>query len=140
MKKFLFIIPAIACLFSSCSNQKEHLEIPKSVNQTLVESENDSSSVEATVEESAPSEEVSQESSAEMKAAQQKACAELKSWGAKDAYVDDNGYLVYVVNKSEITASGNEVAKSMYELVGEVPGVKGVRVVDHKSKAELGKY
>lgn len=138
MRKF-YLFLFVLSLLASCSGEKHQEKLP--VNQVeAVDPIEDPQSNSDSVESKASEDEFPNDNSAETKAAQKQACAELKSWGAKDAYVDENGYLVYVVNKNDISASGNEVAKSMYELVGEVPGVKGVRVVDNKTKTELGRY
>lgn len=133
MKKLSFLLVALSMLVISCNNQQEQQQSPASSVSEVVEEVPAIEEAPAAVEEPAADGE-------EAKAAQKKACNELKSWGAKNAYVDNDGYLVYEVNKSELSASGNEVAKSMYDLVGYVPGIKGVRVVDYNSKAELGKY
>lgn len=68
------------------------------------------------------------------------ACNDLKSWGAKDAYFDEDGYLVYCVSRSDLSASGNDVARSMYQMVYDIPGTKGCKVVDVKTKKELGRF
>lgn len=65
---------------------------------------------------------------------------EIKSWGALDAYFDENNYFVYCVNPSDLSASGDEVAAAMFPNVEEVPGVKGCIVMDFYSKKELGRY
>mgnify|MGYP003305553229 CR=1 FL=1 len=70
----------------------------------------------------------------------EKCCNEIKSYGAKDAYVDDEEYFVYGVLSSEISASGDQVAKAMYPMVEEIPDLKGVKVVDVETKKELGRY
>lgn len=69
-----------------------------------------------------------------------KACNELKSWGARDAYYDEDGYLVYGVLRSDLSANANDVAMSMYQMVSDVPGTKGCKVVDVKTKKVLGRY
>lgn len=70
--------------------------------------------------------------------AQHKAVSQLKSWGAKDAYISSDKYLVYVVDEASLAATPNEVARSMYELFSDVPGIVGVRVVSASSKRKLG--
>lgn len=69
-----------------------------------------------------------------------KACNELKSWGARDAHFDEDGYLVYGVLRSDLSANANDVALSMYQMVCDVPGTKGCKVVDLKTNKELGRY
>ena len=76
----------------------------------------------------------------ETKALQEKVASEIISFGAVDAYFDDNNYFVYCVNKSDITASADEVAAAMYPMVTEVPGVKGCIVKDAQTGEELGRY
>ena len=70
----------------------------------------------------------------------EKCCNEIKSWGAKDAYVDNEDYFIYGVERNDISASGNDVAKAMYPMVEEIPDLKGVKVVDVVTKEELGRY
>lgn len=69
-----------------------------------------------------------------------KVIQEIKSYGAKDAYFDKNGYFVYCVVQSDITATPNAVAKAMYPMVQDVPSTKGCIVVDFYTKKELGRY
>lgn len=69
-----------------------------------------------------------------------KVADEIKSWGAKDAYFNDDNYFVYCVDPSDLATSGDEVAKSMFFNVQEVPGVKGCIVLDYKTKKKIGKY
>ena len=69
-----------------------------------------------------------------------KVADEIKSWGAIDAYFDDDNYFVYCVNPSEISASPDEVAKAMYPMVTEVPNVKGCIVMNAQTKKEIGRY
>jgi len=73
-------------------------------------------------------------------AVRKKAVDELKSWGAKDAYFDKAGYLVYEVASTDLSASANYVAHEMYKLFSDTPTLKGVRVVDYIDKRELGRY
>lgn len=65
---------------------------------------------------------------------------EIKSYGAKDAYVDNDNYFVYGVEKSDLAASGDEVASAMFPMVDEIPGIKGVKVIDVNTKEVLGVY
>lgn len=69
-----------------------------------------------------------------------KVADEIKSWGAKDAYFNEDNYFVYCVDPEDLGASADEVAKAMFPNVEEVPGVKGCIVLDFKTKKELGKY
>lgn len=69
-----------------------------------------------------------------------KVANEIKSWGAKDAYFNEDNYFVYCVDPDEISGSADEVARAMFPNVEEVHGVKGCIVVDFKTKKELGKY
>ena len=69
-----------------------------------------------------------------------KAVNELKSWGAKDARFDDEGYLVYAVATTDLSAPAEEVARQMYSLFMETPTLNGVRVVDYIDNSELGRY
>lgn len=80
------------------------------------------------------------EVSTETKALQEKVANEIISWGAVDAYFDDDNYFIYCVNKSDISASANEVAAAMYPMVTEVPNVKGCIVKDAQTREELGRY
>lgn len=80
------------------------------------------------------------ELSPKVKALQERVANEIISWGAIDAYFDDDNYFVYCVNKSDISASANEVAEAMYPMVTEVPNVKGCIVKDAQTKEELGRY
>jgi len=73
-------------------------------------------------------------------AVRDKAAEELKSWGAKDAYFDKAGYLVYEVASSDLTASAGKVAYEMYKIFSDTPTLKGIRVVDYIDKTELGRY
>ena len=76
----------------------------------------------------------------ETKALQEKIANEIISYGAVDAYFDNDNYFVYCVNKSDLSTSANEVAAAMYPMVTEVPNVKGCIVKDAQSKEELGRY
>ena len=78
--------------------------------------------------------------SPETKALQEKVANEIISWGAVDAYFDDDNYFVYCVNRSDISGSANDVAAAMYPMVTEVPNVKGCIVKDAQTKEELGRY
>lgn len=78
--------------------------------------------------------------SIDKKALQEKVANEIISYGAVDAYFDSNNYFVYCVNKSDISASADEVAAAMYPMVTEVPNVKGCIVLDAQTKKELGRY
>ena len=69
-----------------------------------------------------------------------KAAHEIKSYGAKNAYFDKNSYFVYCVAQSDITSAPDEVAKSIYSMVQDVPGTKGCIVSDFYTKKELGRY
>lgn len=73
-------------------------------------------------------------------AVRNKAVEELKSWGAKDARFDDEGYLVYAVATTDLSAPAEEVARQMYSLFMETPTLNGVRVVDYIDNSELGRY
>lgn len=73
-------------------------------------------------------------------AVRKKAADELKSWGAKDAYFDKDGYLVYEVASTDLSASADEVAREMYEMFGDTPTLEGICVVDYIDKKELGCY
>lgn len=142
MKNYLFVL-LISIILCSCGGRSVEASdlLEQSIDTNAVESEMVDNSVNDDNNPSSLVEDTGAESpNKEILEAQKKACQELKSWGAKDAYVDTDGYLVYVVNKQEITTSGKDVAKSMYELVSDVPGIKGVKVVDKKSKEELGRY
>lgn len=66
--------------------------------------------------------------------------SDIISWGAKDAYFNEDNYFVYCVDPKDLSATANEVAKAMFPNVQEVPGVKGCIVMDFKSKKELGRY
>lgn len=78
--------------------------------------------------------------SPETKALQEKVVNEIISYGAVDAYFDDDNYFVYCVNSSDISGSANDVAAAMYPMVTEVPNVKGCIVKDAQTKEELGRY
>ena len=78
--------------------------------------------------------------SPETKALQKKVASEIISYGAANAYFDDDNYFVYYVNKSDISGSANDVAAAMYPMVTEVPGVKGCIVKDAQTGKELGRY
>lgn len=65
---------------------------------------------------------------------------DIMSYGAKDAYVDESNYFVYGVEKADITATGDQVAEAMFPMVEEIPGIKGVKVQDVKTKEILGQY
>jgi len=70
-----------------------------------------------------------------------KAVAEdIISWGAKDAYFDEDNFFIYCVDPQSLSAPANEVAKAMFPMVQEVPGVKGCIVMDYSTKKELGRY
>lgn len=73
-------------------------------------------------------------------AVRNKAVEELKSWGARDARFDDEGYLVYAVATTDLSAPAEEVARQMYRLFIETPTLNGVRVVDYIDNSELGRY
>lgn len=73
-------------------------------------------------------------------AVRNKAVEELKSWGARDARFDPDGYLVYAVATTDLSASAEDVAREMYILFLETPTLKGVRVVNYIDNKELGCY
>ena len=67
------------------------------------------------------------------------AIAELKSWGAKDAYMDGD-VIVYVADESDITGNPYDVAWNWYGMYKDVPGVKGFRIVSASTRKTLGEY
>lgn len=72
---------------------------------------------------------------------QQKAVSELKSWGADDAYFDESGYLVYVVDINKLSDSPDNVAKSLYPMFEDTPGIKGIKIVSSNDRStQLGIY
>ena len=68
------------------------------------------------------------------------AAKDIISWGAKDAYFDEDNFFIYCVDPQDISTTANEVAKAMFPMVHEVPGVKGCIVMDYSTKKELGRY
>lgn len=73
-------------------------------------------------------------------AVRKKTVEELKSWGAKDALFDDDGYLVYAVAPSDLSVSADDVALEIYTLFSDDPTLNGVRVVNYVDNSELGRY
>lgn len=96
--------------------------------------------IEPDVDYAAPAETISEPVQVDTLAARKKAVEELKSWGARDASFDDDGYLVYAVYPADITASADDVAFQMYLLFMDTPTLKGVRVVNYIDKTEMGRY
>lgn len=68
-----------------------------------------------------------------------KACSELKSYGAKDAYFEDD-YLCYVVEESDLSASAYEVGKALYPMFEDIKGLKGIKVVSATNHKIMGVY
>lgn len=82
----------------------------------------------------------SEDNGSYIKSAQEKAVSQLKLWGAKDAYISSDKYLIYVVDEASLSASPDEVAHSMYDLFSDVPGIVGIRVVSASSGRTIGEY
>jgi hypothetical protein len=82
---------------------------------------------------------VAEPSADDIQSAQEKACNELKSWGAEDAYFDDN-YLCYVVAPEALSATADEVAEQLFPMFEDVPNIKGIKVISSTDNTELGSY
>lgn len=65
---------------------------------------------------------------------------EVKSWGVKEAYIDNDDFFVYGVESGDLGAPAYQVAEAFFPLVEEIPDVKGVKVIDISNKKELGRY
>ena len=69
-----------------------------------------------------------------------KSISEIKSWGAKDAFFDDDNYFVYGVEPEDISGSADDVAEAMFPNVEHIPSIKGCKVMNITTKEIIGKY
>lgn len=122
MKKTTLLLVALAFIMNACGNRGTKTVAPTEEPSAVTE------------EVSVPTETI------DTVAARKKAADELKSWGAKDAYFDKSGYLVYEVAQTDLSASADDVAHEMYKLFMDTPTLNGIRVVDYIDKKELGRY
>lgn len=59
----------------------------------------------------------------------------------EDAYIDKEGYFVYVTSLHKLTDSPNHVAKTFYPTVSYIDGIKGVKIESAEEKGtQLGIY
>lgn len=66
----------------------------------------------------------------------------VQSWveqGVDNFSFDDEGYLVYKVSRSDVSADPKWVAQQNYELAKDVENIKGCRLVDEEGN-EFGRY
>ena len=66
----------------------------------------------------------------------------LKNWkeqGIDNFSFDEEGYLVYTINQSEVQADPDWVAQQQYELARNVDSIKGCRLVEENG-VEFGRY
>lgn len=91
----------------------------------------------ADVEESTPADTVSVEPV--KKQSQADFLRECKEQGMDDFSFNRDGYLIYTVARSNISADPDWVAQQYYELAADVEGIKGCIVVDYADE-ELGRY
>lgn len=69
-----------------------------------------------------------------------KSISEIKSWGAKEAFFDDENYLVYGVELKDISGSADGVAEAMFPNVEHIPGINGCKVMNITTKEIIGIY
>ena len=67
------------------------------------------------------------------------AVQELKNWGAFNAYIDDNGYLVYEAHPADINGNADDVELEYYKMFISAT-IKGVRIINFDNKELLGSY
>lgn len=69
-------------------------------------------------------------------------CDSLRSWGAADAYVDDDRFLLYGVSDGQVNGDPDFVARQMYDLaVGMgLSDLEGCRVVVLPDFDVIGNY
>jgi hypothetical protein len=66
----------------------------------------------------------------------------LKTWseqGVDNFSFDEEGYLVYTINRNEVQADPDWVAQQQYELASNVDSIKGCRLVKENG-VEFGRY
>lgn len=125
MKIRTLYIALTAIIFAGCGNSAKQVE-QVDTNEPVVEE------VVTEVVEEGTSEGVSEHD-------KNRAISELKSWGASDAYFEDE-YLCYVVSEPSLSATPYEVGKSLYPMFSDIQGIKGIKVVSAESKKTLATY
>lgn len=127
--KLLILVSAICTMivFSACGRKTE-----KSTESYTLDS--DTTEVPSIVEEVT---DVTEEGVSESD--KSRACSELKSYGAEEAYFEDD-YLCYVVSESDLSASPYEVGKALYPMFEDIQGLKGIKVVSATNHTVLGTY
>lgn len=127
--KLLILVCAIGTMigFSACGSKTEK-------NTESFNLDSDTTEVPAIVEEVT---DVTEEGVSESD--KSRACSELKSYGAKDAYFEDD-YLCYVVSESDLSASPYEVGKALYPMFEDIQGLKGIKIVSANNHTILETY
>ena len=118
MKKVFLFIVTVGMV--SCGNSTKTVQVNSQQTDTLVVEQSQSEPVDTA-------------------AMRSKAAEELKSWGAPNAYIDGQGFLVYEVHSTDISADPDKVASDYYFMFTESL-IEGVKVVDIDSKKLLGSY